>query len=84
VVSVARFIATAPPETSNLLETAWAEAQVQAQASSTTLGAALHSLGAPKLEMSQRRKKERDAGAEDEEQRQYAFGGHTLEELDEK
>jgi hypothetical protein len=34
--------------------------------------------------MSQRRKKERDADAEDEEERQYAMGGQTLEELDEK
>ncbi|KAI1843532.1 hypothetical protein JX266_010358 [Neoarthrinium moseri] len=33
--------------------------------------------------MSQRQKKTRDPGAVDEEMRQYATGGHTLEELDE-
>ncbi|OTA94670.1 hypothetical protein M434DRAFT_394469 [Hypoxylon sp. CO27-5] len=34
--------------------------------------------------MSQRRSKSRDEGAEDEERRQYATGGQTLEELDAK
>ncbi|KAI0378701.1 ATP-dependent DNA ligase [Hypomontagnella monticulosa] len=34
--------------------------------------------------MSQRREKIRDAGAEDEERRQYETGGQTLEDLDEK
>jgi DNA ligase-4 len=34
--------------------------------------------------MSQRKKRTRDAGAEDEERRQYTTGGHSLEELDEK
>ncbi|KAG4219572.1 hypothetical protein PC116_g31949 [Phytophthora cactorum] len=34
--------------------------------------------------MSQRRGKIRDAGAEDEERRQYETGGQTLQELDAK
>lgn len=33
--------------------------------------------------MSQRKSRERTAEAEDEEKRQYAVGGTTLEELDE-
>ncbi|KAK9422187.1 putative DNA ligase [Seiridium unicorne] len=33
--------------------------------------------------MDRRRRTQRDPGAEDEERRQYATGGHTLEELDE-